>query len=583
MLAIYCRTSNAKSGKNDYSIENQKEAGIKLANQLGVDYRIYIDEGISGTIRERESFMEMMEHVQGKDKKIKITGIYCIDQSRIERDSDIWRFFSAECINNKVKFYPNGNELDLNDETNKLFANLISLINEYYAAITSRKVKLANFKKTKDSKTHGQIAYGYGRDAQNNFIIIPEEAEIIKKIFDWKIDGLGNYIIANKLNEDGIVTKQKSKWQGVTIDGIIKNKIYKGIREWNKKDVENYLEVELKEFIINPVIWDKANKIYKENKKNVGPKQQFNYLLDEVLYCGKCGQQYFGKKRKEGTDSSYKCRGLVKHALHVCRENRGVNIEKMDTFIIKHLFESKALKELLLNAPKNEGELAILKEKLITLTKKKELQLKNKNRLYKLVVNPDLVDDELIINDYNKSKKTLQKLSDEIDEINIKIIEISNTQRNQKTQNLIESYTKDIDFETLKKSINSLVEKIEVFYDRDPNSHGGNFIFIIKYKHFDEYSTFISKSTLFEFSWINYFRNIAISEFDLNEDRETQIGLLAYNGINNEEDYLKQLMVNNLPLNNHTNPWSEEFKGSECIITKNEKISFSREELINTN
>ena len=66
----------------------------------------------------------MMEHVQGKDKKIKITGIYCIDQSRIERDSDIWRFFSAECINNKVKFYPNGNELDLNDETNKLFSNI---------------------------------------------------------------------------------------------------------------------------------------------------------------------------------------------------------------------------------------------------------------------------------------------------------------------------------------------------------------------------------------------------------------------------------------------------------------------------
>ena len=48
MLAIYCRTSNSKSGKPDYSIGNQQDGGVKLANQLGIDYKIYIDEGISG-------------------------------------------------------------------------------------------------------------------------------------------------------------------------------------------------------------------------------------------------------------------------------------------------------------------------------------------------------------------------------------------------------------------------------------------------------------------------------------------------------------------------------------------------------
>lgn len=583
MLAIYCRTSNSKSGKVDYSIGNQQDGGLKLANQLGIDYKIYIDEGISGTIRERESFMEMIEHIQGKDKNVRISGVYCIDQSRIERDSDIWRFFSAECIINKVKFYPNGIELDLNDITNKLFADLISLVNEYYASLTSRKVKLANAKKTSKGKTHGQIAYGYGRDKENNFIIINKEAEIVKKIFQWKIDGLGNYLISNKLNEENIPTKQNKKWRGVTIDGIIKNKLYMGIREWNKEDIDNYIEFKLDNYIIEPELWEKANKTYRENKNKAGKKQHFKYLLDDILFCGKCGQRFFGKKRLKGADSAYKCRGMVKFANHECRENRGVNIEKIDTFIIKHLFESKTLKELLTNAPKNEGELAVLKEKLETLNKKKDLELKNKNKLYSLLLNPDLENDVQIINDYTKSKKKLEATLVEINGLTLKIGEISNTQRNQRAKTLLESYTSDIDFETLKKSVNSLIDRIDILYDRNPKSHGGNFVFRIKYKNYEEYSTFIAKSTLFEFSWMNYYRSLAISEFDLNEDRENEKYFLSKVGINNEQEFISGLIAANIPLNNDTNPWSNEFKGTESIISKNEKISFSKEDLINLN
>ena len=47
MLGIYCRTS--KVSKEKYTIENQKDNGIKCAQKLGVPYRIYVDDGISGT------------------------------------------------------------------------------------------------------------------------------------------------------------------------------------------------------------------------------------------------------------------------------------------------------------------------------------------------------------------------------------------------------------------------------------------------------------------------------------------------------------------------------------------------------
>jgi site-specific DNA recombinase len=595
MLAIYCRTSNSKSGKIDYSIDNQIESGIKLAKQLNLDYKVYIDEGISGTIRERESFMQLMEHIKGKDKKIKITSVYCIDQSRIERDTDIWRFFSAECINNKIKFYPNGIELDLTDLTSKLFADLLSLVNEYYATLTSKKVKLANAKKTSKGKTHGQIAYGYGRDDQNNFIINSQEAEVVRNIFQWKIEGLGNYIIAKKLNESNIKPKQGNIWRGVTIDGIIRNKLYKGIREWNRGDLDNFIEYKLDNYIIEPETWNKANEVYKENKKSVGKKQVYNYLLDEVIYCGKCGQRYFGKKRVRVTDSSYKCRGLVIGSKHVCRENRGVNIEKMDTFVIHHLFKSKALKELLISAPKNEGELKELNARLKKFQEEKNNEEKNKKRLYKLITNPDLADDEMLIRDYTKTNNKLAKLNKSIADLTEKIIEVSNTKRNEKSKSLIESYTDQIDFPVLKKIVNSLVERIEVDYDRDPNSHGGNFIFRIKYKNYDEVSTFKANSTLFSFDWIFNYRQQATNEDQLKNDRLEIINRLAFktkeeynNYINKWNEMEKNGNISKIegveyPNPDQKNPYSDKFIGNKKLTYMNEIISFTRDELIHVN
>jgi len=47
MIGIYCRTSKARNEK--YTIENQKDEGVKFAKKNGLPYKIYIDDGISGT------------------------------------------------------------------------------------------------------------------------------------------------------------------------------------------------------------------------------------------------------------------------------------------------------------------------------------------------------------------------------------------------------------------------------------------------------------------------------------------------------------------------------------------------------
>ena len=116
MLAIYCRTSKARDEK--CTLETQKAGGLKCAKELGLDYQFYIDDGITGT--KDENVREGLALIFSDMKKSKIKAVYCFDQSRIEKNTDIWDVFSIHCLSHHdIKFYPAGNFYDLEDMINK--------------------------------------------------------------------------------------------------------------------------------------------------------------------------------------------------------------------------------------------------------------------------------------------------------------------------------------------------------------------------------------------------------------------------------------------------------------------------------
>ena len=101
MLGIYCRTS--KQRDNKYTIENQKDGGIKCAKELGLKYRIYVDDGISGTLDEsiRGGLAELFKDIRLGE----LTHVYVIDQSRIERESNTWKVFVSLSLNHNILYY----------------------------------------------------------------------------------------------------------------------------------------------------------------------------------------------------------------------------------------------------------------------------------------------------------------------------------------------------------------------------------------------------------------------------------------------------------------------------------------------
>lgn len=537
MLAIYCRTSKNKVDGTDYSIETQQQGGLKLATQLGLEHRFYVDEGMSGTlaIEDRPSLADMMSDL----KKGTITNIYCIDQSRIERNTIVWDMFSAECLNHKCKYYPNGIEFDLTNDESVFNSKLMSLVNSYYAKITSRKVKLANYNKTLKGKTHGMKPYGYQRDENNDFQIFEEEAQYVREMYDLSLQGIGTYTIANILNEEEAPTKfnrfkgrikrkneftkkitefEKSnvKWRGNVIHDMLRNPINKGIRLWNKNDVERRAEVKLNVQIISDDLWDKVNENLSKNIKNVGKKAQYHYLLNGLIVCGHCGNEVLGKKRLKGNDNSYKCKG--KRPPHKdCPDSRAISLPKVENFIIQHLFKTKNLKDLLIDAPKSNLSIP-LREKLNN--KKKELvQLdKQVERLVKLLRDPDLEDDETFKEDYKSTKVKRVKLNLEIEDLQIKVLEMENETRNSRTKTLIETYTDDIQFDEIKRLVHSLIESIKIHHSKQNKS--GYYFVVIKYKNYSEESTFTTDWKGLKWYWHTHYREKALNEEQLAEDIE---------------------------------------------------------------
>lgn len=102
---------------------------------------------------------------------------------------------------------------------------LKNLINEAYAKDMSKKISSAIDVKQKEGKFIGaRAAYGYLKSPEDkNLLIVDREVSpVVVRIFECKAEGMGNAGIAKMLNEEGIPSPMRYKYE----KGITKNKRY---------------------------------------------------------------------------------------------------------------------------------------------------------------------------------------------------------------------------------------------------------------------------------------------------------------------------------------------------------------------
>lgn len=480
MIGIYCRISRLKDG-NDLSIADQKQKGIAKANELGLGYEIYVDEGISGATEKIEDRPEF-ERFLGDIAKGKLTHVFAYDQSRFERNPQIRFAITKIFKDNNVKYFTAmDGEVDLNDPQAEFFGDMLSIINKYHVTTTKLKVKSALRVRAKEGKSKGILPYGYTKDKDGYIIIEESEADVVKKIYDLSLKGIGTRTIAQTLNEEGIPTrynkigkgtlkiknkytgtttikdKKNIEWQPNTIRNIIVNPFYKGERLYSGE----VLEVPS---LFTKMYWKKVNDHLVTNRNNTGKKVEYKYLLKGLIRCGKCGRNMYGKKRADGSENYYMC-SSKRIKGHNCG-NRSINIDKLDYLIWHNLFYEYGLKDRINNQfHYDETGYNDIIARIKRLNKELVGLDVERTRAIDLVIKGIISEADIQTNLATIDAK-VNRIKNEVQELETRKFGIENSKKIiKKYKNKFEEFTNITGFGAKQKIINDFINNIVVTYD----------------------------------------------------------------------------------------------------------------------
>ena len=219
-----------------------------------------VDDGFSGSSFERPAFRKMMDDVRAG----KIDCIVVKDLSRFGRNyldageyiEKIFPFFGVRFI--AVNDYYDS--LD-NAASDGLIVPFKNLINEAYCRDSSVKIRSClDVKRRRGDFTGSFAVYGYLKDPQNkNHLVVDAfAADVVRDIYQWKLEGVSAVDIAGRLNADGILApmdykrqqglrfatpfriKSRSPWSATAVLRILKNPVYTGILEQGKNTTLSY-------------------------------------------------------------------------------------------------------------------------------------------------------------------------------------------------------------------------------------------------------------------------------------------------------------------------------------------------------
>ena len=409
-VAQYIRLSQED---NDTGVDKQESNSITsqkaLLNEFIEEhddlivYDTYVDDGYTGTDFNRPGFQRLLEDM----RKGNINCVLVKDLSRLGRNyievgnyiEQIFPIFNIRfiAINDSVDSFKNPMS------SNTILVPFKNLINDEYARDTSIKIKSAlNGRKKKGEFIGAFPSYGYVKDKldKHKLVIDQESAEIVRKIFEWKVnEGLGNLAICHRLNDMGVLnptgykkkklnqnynnSKMKEEdysWCPSTVRNILKNDVYIGNVTQGKRKVKSYkihkveqvpedewVTVEnMHEPIIDKKLFEKAQELRKVDTRvqNSG----FLNLWAGFLRCSDCGRAMHKKYCKNTSGTVYE--------YYIC----GTYRKKSNKLCTKHTLKKEELENSVLEAVKLHIELLIDSEYILEQVNKFRTQkLANEN------------------------------------------------------------------------------------------------------------------------------------------------------------------------------------------------------------
>lgn len=261
--ALYVRLSCDDDNKGDSnSISHQVEILTKYAETHEIsNFKIYKDDGYSGTNFNRPGFQEMLSDIEAGN----ITTVIVKDMSRFGRNYlEVGMYTEIRFPEMGVRFIAVNDGVDSENESDSDFTPFRNIINEWYAKDTSKKIK-AVFRNKGMSGKHLTVnpPLGYIKNEQGEWIIDEETAPTVRLIFQLCTEGNGPGKIARMLEERQIPSPGTIEFQRT---GRTKNYYPDTPFHWNANSVAHILE---RDAYLGQTSNFKTRKVSFKNKKTV--------------------------------------------------------------------------------------------------------------------------------------------------------------------------------------------------------------------------------------------------------------------------------------------------------------------------
>lgn len=501
--ALYLRISREdKSSDESYSISNQKKLLIGIAKEMGfTDTLLFIDDGITGTKKDRKEFMRMIAELEkGHIGVVMVKDLSRLGRDHIRMDQYIEEFFPEH----DIRLIAVSEGLDTANGEDE-FTPFRNLMNEWYARDISKKRKLTNLVKGNAGEPLSLPPYGYIQDPENpkRWIVDRDAADVVKRIFHMTLDGLGTEQIASALQRDDILTPihywaskgikrggiknaaRPSKWNSTTVIKILSTQEYCGdvinFKTYSKSfklkrripNSEENMAIfkDVHEPIIDRDVWnriqDKRGKTRKR-KTNDGEKNIFSGLL----VCADCGHNLHYHFNQQNPDIKYFNCSNYKGNRGTCPTTHYIRVDFLEQVVLSEIrrlmkfaiqYENEFIQSVAGHSQKTAESQLRQKQKDLNraFARDKEVD-KLFNRMYEDNITGK-IDDE-------RFAKMSKQYGEEQKELSIKIKALQaelekQTDHSMTTEHFIDLVRKYARVKKLTpRMLNELIDKIEVFH-----------------------------------------------------------------------------------------------------------------------
>ncbi|OPA76649.1 resolvase [Paenibacillus selenitireducens] len=310
-VALYIRVSTDEQAEQGFSLESQKEKLILYCKSQGwEDYKLYIDDGYTGTNINRPAMKRLLRHIEEK----KITSVLVYKLDRLSRkQKDILELIEDHFEKNNVSFNSHQEKIDTSTPFGKAMLGVLAVFAQLDRDMIIERLTAGRRQRVNEGKWYGgRIPFGYSWDKETQqLLVVPEEARIVKEIFNMYLNGHSCLSISEWASAR---VNNRAMYHNIIRD-MIARPVYKGKFHNAGKIVDG-----IHEEIIDEETWEAAQIESKKRKDGITPLGDF--LLTGLLRCGGCGGNIVHVKRyTQNNNKTYFYEFYVCAAQHVRKKD----------------------------------------------------------------------------------------------------------------------------------------------------------------------------------------------------------------------------------------------------------------------